>query len=58
MFWVLELAAEVNVVVPVEEDGQVLFLDYSETDVLAFKHLDSPIHVVAVVKPKLFSSWF
>jgi hypothetical protein len=35
-----------------------LFFDYSEADILAFKHLDSPIHVVTVVKPKLFSSWF
>jgi hypothetical protein len=40
------LTTEVNVVVPFEQDGQVLFLDYSEANILAFKQLDSPVHVV------------
>src|SRR3990170_1545822 len=46
LFEILKLTMEVNVVVPFEQDGQVLFLDYSEANILAFKQLDSPIHVV------------
>src|SRR3989337_1186949 len=60
LFEILKLTTEVNVVVPFEQDGQVLFLDYSEANIFAFKQLDSPIHVVtfghAITFPHLFKS--
>jgi hypothetical protein len=54
LFGILELAAEVDVVVPFEKQGQVLFLDYSELDISAFKQRDLPIHAVPFVSILVF----
>jgi hypothetical protein len=51
---ILELTAEVNVVVPFEQNWQILFLDYSEADILAFKQLDLLILVVTFVSVLAF----
>jgi hypothetical protein len=55
LFEILELTPEVNVVVPFKKDWQVLFLDYSEADILAFKQLDLLILMARLVQLRYFS---